>query len=77
MGTVKQNRLASFDKDLLDIERFADSIGFDIDNLAEWQALNAIVVAYHMGERKYSKSLMVEYGIVRHSVIVHLGGVIV
>lgn len=77
MGTVKQNRLASLDKDLLDIERFADSIGFDIDNLAEWQALNAIVVAYHMGERKYSRGLIVEYGIVRHSVIVHLGGAIV
>lgn len=77
MATVKQNRLATLDKDLLDIQHCADNMDFNIDSLKEWQELNAIVVEYHMGERKYSKKLITEYGIARYKVVTILGGIIV
>lgn len=77
MATIKQNRLKALDKDLLDIQRYADNISFDIDSLKEWQELNAIVVEYHMGERRHSKKLIAEYGAMRYKVVTLLGGIIV
>lgn len=71
---MKQYRLKELDKDLLYIEKLAENMGVDIDTLPEWVALNALVTAYHMNERRYCHSFMVEYGKARHIVMVIIGG---
>ena len=74
MTISKQHKLRQLDNDLLIIEHQADSIGFDIDSLPEWQELTALVVAYQWGERRYCHSFMVEYGILQNKVMKAIGG---
>lgn len=71
---MKQYRLKELDKDLLYIERLADSRSIDIDNTPAWQALCAIVTEYHMGERRYSSRLLADYGKARVAVMLIVGG---
>lgn len=71
---MKQYKLKALDSDLLYIEKLAESMGVDIDALPEWVALNALVTAYHMNERRYCHSFMIEYGKARHTVMVIIGG---
>lgn len=70
---MKQYRLKELDKDLLYIERLADSRGIELDGVVVWIDLCAIVTEYHMGERRYSKSLIEDYGKARMAVMLIVG----
>jgi hypothetical protein len=56
--TATLNRL---DAELLDLEKRADRVGFDIDALPEWVALIALIVAYQFNERHNSPTFRAEY----------------
>lgn len=70
---MKQYRLKELDKDLLYIERLADSRGIELDGVAVWIDLCAIVTEYHMGERRYSSRLLTDYGKARMAVMLIVG----
>lgn len=70
---MKQYRLKELDKDLLYIERLADSRGIELDGVAVWINLCAIVTEYHMGERHYSSRLLTDYGKARVAVMLIVG----
>lgn len=73
MTKSKQTALRSLDMDLRIIEKQADDMGFDIDSLPAWQELNALATAYHMGERRRSKSFVEEYGALQAKVMQAMG----
>ena len=73
MTKSKKTALRSLDMDLRIIEKQADDMGFDIDNLPAWQELNALATAYHMGERRRSKSFVEEYGALQAKVMQAMG----
>lgn len=71
---MKQYRLKQLDMDLLYIQQIGDNKGINIDGLPEWIALCGIVTAYHIGDRRYSKGLILEYGKARQTVMAIIGG---
>ena len=73
MTKAKQYKLRQLDNDLLIMEKQADEKGIDIDNLPAWQALVSLVTDYHMGDRRHSKSLLVEYGKLQKAVMKAIG----
>ena len=73
MTHSKRKALQGLDKDLRIIEQQADAIGFPIDDLPEWKALNALATDYHMGERRHSKSFVYEYGKLQAQVLQAMG----
>lgn len=73
MTHSKRKALQGLDKDLRIIEQQADTIGFPIDDLPEWKALNALATDYHMGERRHSKGFVYEYGKLQAQVLQAMG----
>jgi hypothetical protein len=70
---TKQYKLRQLDNDLRIIEQQADDMGFPIDDLPEWKALNALATDYHMGERRHSKGFVYEYGKLQAQVLQAMG----
>ena len=73
MTHSKRKTLQGLDKDLRIIEQQADTMGFPIDDLPEWKALNALATDYHMGERRHSKGFVYEYGKLQAQVLQAMG----
>ena len=73
MTHSKRKALEGLDKDLRIIEQQADDMGFPIDDLPEWKALNALATDYHMGERRRSKGFVREYGKLQAQVLQAMG----
>jgi hypothetical protein len=61
MTQTKTARIASFDRQLKDLETQADALQFDIDALPEWAEVTALVVAYEWNERRYTARLADEF----------------
>lgn len=70
---TKKQRVRILDNDILYIESIADSQGVDLDNMAEWVALCAVVTDYQFSNSRYSKKLMAEYGRRRQALIIAAG----
>lgn len=70
---TKQQRVRVLDNDVLYIEHMADCQGVDLDSLAEWTALCAVITDYQFSNSRYSKKLMAEYGRRRQALMVAAG----
>lgn len=70
---MKKYRLKELDKDLIYIQQLAESRGIELVGVAVWTNICTIVTEYQVGKRRYSKSLMKDYGKARVAVMLIVG----